>query len=272
MPTHPVTDSVNASETPENSAQSDRTEALIALLDAVDSAPGAAQLRERSYELLRAPTAATVADIGCGAGRAVAELRERGVRAIGVDPDPTMLDAARTRFPDGDYRDGNAYTLPFRDGELTGYRADKVFHVLDDPARALAEATRVLAPGGRIVLVGQDWDTVVVDSDDPDLTRAIVHARADLVASPRVARAYRNLLLDAGCTTATVEVHTTVATDGFALPLLEGIAKSAADADRVPAETTESWIAEQRQRAASGRLFVAIPIFLAAASAPAAQT
>ncbi|MEU8149944.1 hypothetical protein [Nonomuraea sp. NPDC048901] len=54
------------------------------------------------------------------------------------------------------------------------------------------------APGGRIVLIGQDWDTLVIDSDDPALTRTIVHARADQVTSPRAARSYRNLLLDAG--------------------------------------------------------------------------
>lgn len=245
----------------------DRAKALIALLDAVDAAPGAADLRERSYQLLGAATT-TVADVGCGAGRAVAELRERGVRATGVDPDPTMLEAARSRFPDADFRPGNAYALPFRDGELTGYRADKVFHELDDPARALAEAARVLTPGGRIVLVGQDWDTVVVDSDDAALTRTIVHARADLVTSPRAARRYRNLLLDAGCTDITVEVHTAVVTDGFALALLEGIAQATANAGLVPTAAAESWTAEQRQRATDNRLFVAIPMFLTAATTP----
>ena len=58
-------------------------------------------------------------------------------------------------------------------------------HVLDDPARAAGEARRVLAPGGRIVLIGQDWDTFVIDADDAALTRTIVHARADLVPTPR---------------------------------------------------------------------------------------
>ncbi|WP_318783837.1 methyltransferase domain-containing protein [Streptomyces spectabilis] len=59
-----------------------------------------------------------------------------------------------------------------------------MFHELADPARALAEVRRVLVPGGRIVLVGQDWDALVIDSDDPDLTHTVVRARARPPAAP----------------------------------------------------------------------------------------
>ncbi len=67
---------------------------------------------------------------------------------------------------------------------MDGYRADKVFHELADPRAALNEAWRVLASGGRVVLVGQDWESFIIDSDDPDLTRTIVTARASAVVSP----------------------------------------------------------------------------------------
>ncbi|MFG2217909.1 methyltransferase domain-containing protein [Streptomyces sp. NPDC048685] len=53
---------------------------------------------------------------------------------------------------------------------MDGYRADKVIHELAEPKRALAEARRVLRPGGRIVLLGQDRYTIIVDSADPALT------------------------------------------------------------------------------------------------------
>ncbi|MFL6188229.1 MAG: class I SAM-dependent methyltransferase, partial [Actinomycetes bacterium] len=100
--------------------------------------PGAAQLRQRSYDLLRLPRRATVVDVGCGTGRAVAELTEvaePGAHAIGVDPDPAMLAAARSRFPDIDVRDADAAHLPLGEGEAHRYRADKVYHVL--PTRTL---------------------------------------------------------------------------------------------------------------------------------------
>jgi SAM-dependent methyltransferase len=128
-----------------------------------------------------------------------------------------MITAARRRWPEQDFRSGTVGELPLDDGSMAGYRADKVFHAVPDPAAALAEARRVLAPGGRIVLIGQDWDTVIIDSDDPDLTRTIVHARTNTVPNPQAARRYRNLLLDSGFGDVTIE----------RLPVLSVLARTA---------------------------------------------
>jgi hypothetical protein len=134
----------------------------------------------------------------------------------------------------------------------------------------LGEARRVLAPGGRIVLLGHDWDTVVIDSDAPALTRTLVHARADRVTAPRSARRYRSLLLDAGFTEVAVEVRTAVFTDALGLALPVGLVEGAGAPGEspVPPERTQAWLAEQRARAASDRLFVALPVFVASATAP----
>ncbi|MEU4520145.1 methyltransferase domain-containing protein [Amycolatopsis sp. NPDC024027] len=221
---------------------------LLTLLDALDDRPQAVDLRERTYRGL----GDAVVDVGCGGGRAVGELAARGVRAIGVDADPAMIETAAARWPAGEFHVADAAALPLGDGSVTGYRADKVLHVLPDPARAVAEARRVLAPGGRAVLTGQDWDTIVIDSDDPVRTRSIVHTRADGMPHPRIARRYRNLLLDNGFTDVTVEVHALVWTDAGALPVLANLGGDGA------------WLAEQAARARDDRLFVAVPIFLAA--------
>ncbi|WP_086838433.1 methyltransferase domain-containing protein [Amycolatopsis kentuckyensis] len=220
---------------------------LLALLDALDDRPQAIDLRERTYQAL----GDVVVDVGCGGGRAVGELAARGVRAIGVDADPAMVEAAAARWPDGEFHVADAGALPLADGSVTGYRADKVLHVVPDPELAVAEARRVLAPGGRAVLTGQDWDTIVIDSGDPERTRSIVHTRADGLPHPRIARRYRNLLLDNGFTDVTVEVHTLVWTDAAALPVLANLGGDGA------------WLDEQAARARADRLFVAVPIFLA---------
>ncbi|MFG3110072.1 methyltransferase domain-containing protein [Streptomyces tendae] len=93
-----------------------------------------------------------------------------------------MLAAARERWPRAEFRQAEAEDLPFPDKSLHGYRADKAFHVLREPARAVTEARRVLRPGGRIVLLGQDWDAIMIDSADPVLRRA--EAGRFLVAVP----------------------------------------------------------------------------------------
>jgi ubiquinone/menaquinone biosynthesis C-methylase UbiE len=242
------------------------TDTLIRLLDAAETMPAAARLRARSYQLLRLPPGATVVDVGCGTARAVAELAKHAAHAIGVDLDPAMLAAARRRFPDIDVRAADATELPLGDGQAYGYRADKVYHVLPDPHAALAEARRVLLPGGRIALLGQDWGTLVIDSDQPELTRRIVHARADTIPHPRIARAYRNLLLDAGFRDVDIEVHTPVFTDPTILPMLVGHATAAHQAGAITRDEADNWISEQTRRAHDDRLLVAIPMFLAAAT------
>ena len=220
---------------------------LLTVLDAFDELPQAAYLRTRSYRDL----GEIVVDVGCGGGRAAGELAALGAKAIGVDLDPEMIEVAAARWPAAEFHLGDATALPLDDASVTGYRADKVLHVLDDPALALSEARRVLRPGGRAVLTGQDWDAFVIDSADPALTRAIVHARADGLPNPRVARQYRNLLLDNGFTDVTVEAHMVVFTGEPALPVLASMGEG-------------PWLDEQADRAARDRVFVAIPVFLAA--------
>jgi hypothetical protein len=90
----------------------------------------------------------------------------------------------------------------------------------------------------------------VIDSDDPELIRTLVHARADGMPNPRVARRYRNLLLGNGFVNVTVEVHTIVWTDAGCLPMLANIGEG-------------TWLDDQATRARNDRLFVAVPMFLA---------
>lgn len=242
------------------------TDTLAARLDTFDRRPEARHQRSRFYALLDREPGSRVVDVGCGTGLAVAELAEQGIRAVGVDTDERMLALARGRHPAGEYFSGDAYRLPFRDGSVDGYLADKVYHSLDDAERALAEARRVLAPGGRIVLAGQDLDGYIIDSDRPELTRTLVHAYADTLPTPHAARRSRALLLAAGFREVTVEAHMVVFTEPYVTAMLAGLARNARSAGVAGAEETEAWVAEQTHRSETGRLLVAAPFLVAAAS------
>jgi ubiquinone/menaquinone biosynthesis C-methylase UbiE len=96
-------------------------------------------------------------EIGCGTGQLSAALAERAAaRVWAVDPEPRMLDVARTRVPRSvGLREGRAEQLPFRDGWFERAVMRLVLHLVDRPS-ALAEARRVLAPAGRLVVATFD--------------------------------------------------------------------------------------------------------------------
>ncbi|HET6314914.1 MAG TPA: hypothetical protein VFG86_00545 [Chloroflexota bacterium] len=93
-----------------------------------------------------------------------------------------------------------------------------------------------------------------------------MHARADTVPHPRIARSYRNVLLDAGFHEVEIEVHGAVFTDAAMLPLVVGHATAAHRAGAISADEAERWVGEQTRRAQHDRLLFAMPLFLAAAT------
>ncbi len=80
---------------------------------------------------------------------------------IGLDFSEAILETARHICPDGEFVQGDAQDLPFEDGTFDAIAAAQLFCFLGDVERALLEAYRVLKPGGRIVILDTDWDTLI---------------------------------------------------------------------------------------------------------------
>ncbi len=100
-----------------------------------------------------------VADLGCGPGELLAKLAETARRVVGVDASPRMLELAAARLadkPNASLRLGELEHLPLREGEVQAVTLSLVLHHLDDPRAALAEARRVLAPGGLLLVAEFD--------------------------------------------------------------------------------------------------------------------
>lgn len=90
-----------------------------------------------------------VLEIGCGEGRVSRDLAARGHSVTGLDASPTLLKAAAEADPGSHYVVGPAEALPFDDGSFDLVVAYNSLMDVQDMPRAVAEAARVLTPGGR---------------------------------------------------------------------------------------------------------------------------
>ena len=100
----------------------------------------------------------TLVDLGTGTGRILELFAGRARRAVGVDINRDMLAYARAKLEAANLdncqvRHGDIFSLSFADGEVDAVVVHQVLHYLDDPAGALREAARILAPGGRLLIV-----------------------------------------------------------------------------------------------------------------------
>ncbi len=106
--------------------------------------------RDQFLDLVPPPGRLTL-DIGCGEGRLARDLTKRGHHVVGVDVSPTMIEAARAQSPELEFVEADAADLPFEDGSADLAIAFMSLMGFDDMNGAVAEAARVLEPGGRLV-------------------------------------------------------------------------------------------------------------------------
>jgi ArsR family transcriptional regulator len=120
--------------------------------------PGNRSLHRALVELTVAAPVGDLVDIGSGHGRILKLLASRARRAVGVDIDSDARRFARAELllaglPNCTLRQGDMYRLPLGDDEFDTAILDDVLFDAEWPTDAIAEAVRVLRPGGRLLLL-----------------------------------------------------------------------------------------------------------------------
>jgi ubiquinone/menaquinone biosynthesis C-methylase UbiE len=114
------------------------------------------EIQTRALRMLGLQSADVLLDLACGTGVAVREASAAVKRAVGFDLSPAMIARARTlaqglsnvEFWQGDV----SGRLPFADGEFTAILSTTAFHHFPRQQDTIREISRVLAPGGRLVI------------------------------------------------------------------------------------------------------------------------
>ncbi|MFO1432642.1 MAG: class I SAM-dependent methyltransferase [Candidatus Competibacteraceae bacterium] len=116
-------------------------------------------VREKALTVAALKPGAWAGDIGAGTGFITEGLLAHGVKVIAVDLSEDMLAQMRAKFGEGVgivYRTGTAEQLPIDDACLDAVFANMCLHHVDAPGVAIQDMTRVLKPGGRLVITDLD--------------------------------------------------------------------------------------------------------------------
>jgi len=112
---------------------------------------------ERAIDYALGKPLGRLVDIGTGTGRMIELFGPRSSQAIGIDRSSEMLRLARVKLEaagiHSSLRQGDMYALPLEDGTADSIIIHQVLHYAHSPAAAIAEAARVLAPGGTLLVV-----------------------------------------------------------------------------------------------------------------------
>jgi demethylmenaquinone methyltransferase / 2-methoxy-6-polyprenyl-1,4-benzoquinol methylase len=134
-------------------AMFDRIAGPYDLMNSVMTAGLHHRWRSRAVDLARVGPGSRALDVATGTGDLAIELASRGASVVGSDFSEGMLEVARKKAPELTWEQGNALALPYEadsfDAATVGFEARN----FSDLPRGLAEMTRVVRPGGRVVVL-----------------------------------------------------------------------------------------------------------------------
>jgi len=253
-------------------------EAAARMLEAAYLTTDVVEQRTTTLRSLGLEPGQHVLDIGSGPGLLVSEIANavgpRG-RVCGLDLSEPMLEMARRRCasqPQVELRPGDAAKLPYEADSFDAVVTTQVYEYVPDIPGALAEVARVLRPGGLVAILDTDYDSLVVESDDPERLARIFDAWDEHFVHPDLPRKLAPALRQAGFRLrhrqAIPMFNPEYTPNAFSFHLTKLIAsfcrgrRQATDAD------VDGWLAELERFGEEGRYFFSINRYLFVAEWP----
>jgi ubiquinone/menaquinone biosynthesis C-methylase UbiE len=241
-------------------------ERLAKTLELRAAEPAQRAIRESYFADIPFPSQARILELGCGTGPVARHLIEVPTVAevIGIDPSPQLLEHAQrlgNGIPGLSFQQGDARQLPFRDDRFDVVVGHTVFSHIPEPEGALAEAYRVLKPGGWLAVFDADFTTASVALADSDPLQAGIESwRANVVHDPWFVRRSAALVKSAGFAVTSFRTHSYVQTrePSFLLKNFE-LGVDFLEKDRtISNDLAEALKKEARNRVDEGRFYAQI--------------
>jgi ubiquinone/menaquinone biosynthesis C-methylase UbiE len=209
------------------------------------------------------PAHARVLEVGCGTGVLTRTLgRWPGVEVVvGVDPAPSLLRVARELAADlGNvgFEEADGRSLPFGEATFDVVVFDSTLCHVPEPALALAEARRVLRPGGALAIFDGDYATTTVALADNDPLQACVDAMMRQSVNDRwLVRRLPALVRSSGFDVLQVRSHGFVESTegGYMLTVIDRGADLLRARGQIGESLAAALKAEARERVAAGSFF-----------------
>jgi len=149
--------------------------------------PDNIKLRKYLYSLIDLGQPKTVLDLGCGDGydlKYMGKLTERSdIKFIGIDSSKDKINIAKDSVGNDDRYGFICHDLstsiPFNDEYFDVVYSKDLLECIVNKMAFLTEIARVLKPDGTVVFAHWDWDTQVIDGNNKELIRKIIHAFGD---------------------------------------------------------------------------------------------
>jgi arsenite methyltransferase len=250
-------------------------------LEATYQTPDVIAQRAATLDALALQAGERVVDVGSGPGLLAAEMATQvgpAGRVVGLDLSDPMLALSRQRCGDQAtstclrFLKADAVRLPFGDGVFDVAVSTQVYEYVPDVAAALAELHRVLCPGGRVLVLDTDWDSIVWAAGDPARMQRLLAAWTDRFADPHLPRSLSWQLQGAGFHLERREVlvlfNPQYDPDTYSVANGQIMADFAVTQGRMPPEEAQAWLRDLQRLGRQGRYFFSLNRYLFLATKP----